>query len=86
MYCAFVDFMKAFNTGWRAGLWHKMLPSNINGKMNDVIFNMYCNIKSCIVFNKCKSDCFACNNGVRERPFNLKGEGGGYGFFLKKIF
>jgi hypothetical protein len=22
---------------------------------------------------------------VRERPFNLK-EGGGYGFFLKKIF
>ena len=27
---------------------------------------MYCNIKSCIVFNTCKSDYFACDNGVRE--------------------
>ena len=34
--------------------------------MYDVIFNMYCNIKSCIVFNKCKSDYFACGNGVRQ--------------------
>ena len=66
MYCAFVDFMKAFDTVWRAGLWHKMLLNNINGKMYDVIFNMYCNIKSCIVFNKCKSDYFACDNGVRQ--------------------
>ena len=69
MYCAFVtgvDFMKAFDTVWRAGLWHKMLLNNINGKMYDVIFNMYCNIKSCIVFNKCKSDYFACDNGIRQ--------------------
>jgi hypothetical protein len=35
-------------------------------KVNIVIFNMYCNIKSCIVFNKCKSDYFACDNGVRQ--------------------
>ena len=66
MYCPFVDFMKAFDTVWRAGLWHNMLLNNINGKMYDVIFNMYCNIKSCIVFNKCKSDYFACDNGVRQ--------------------
>jgi hypothetical protein len=42
-----------------------MLLDNINGKMYDVIFNMYCNIKSCIVFNNCKSYYFACDNGVR---------------------
>jgi hypothetical protein len=42
--------MKAFDTVWRAGLWHKMLLNNINGKIYDVIFNMYYNIKSCIVF------------------------------------
>jgi sorting nexin-29 len=66
MYCAFIDFIKAFDTVWRAGFWHKMLLNNINGKMYDVIFNMYCNIKSCIVFNNCKSDYFACDNGVRQ--------------------
>ena len=43
-----------------------MLLNNVNGKMYDVIFNMYCNIKSCIVFNKCKSDYFACDNGARQ--------------------
>jgi hypothetical protein len=58
--------MNAFDTVWRAGLWYKMLLSNINGKMYDVIFNMHCNIKSFIVFNKCKSDYFACDNGVRQ--------------------
>ena len=66
MYCAFVDLMNAFDTVWRAGLWHTMLLNNINGKMYDAIFNMYCNIKSCIVFNKRKSDYFACDNGVRQ--------------------
>ena len=66
MYCAFVDLMNAFDTVWRAGLWHTMLLNNINGKMYDVIFNMYCNIQSCIVFNKCKSDFFACDNGIWE--------------------
>jgi sorting nexin-29 len=66
MYCAFLNFMKAFDTVCRAGLWHKMLLNNINWKMYDVIFNMYCNIKSCIVFNNCKSDYFACDNGVRQ--------------------
>jgi hypothetical protein len=66
MYCAFVDLMNAFDTVWRAGLWHSMLLNNINGKMYDVIFNMYCNIQSCIVFNKCKSDYCACDNGIWE--------------------
>ena len=69
MYCAFVDFMKAFDTVWRAGLWHKMSLHNINGKMYDVIFNMYCNIKSCIVFNNCKSNYFACDNRENLSPF-----------------
>ena len=36
------------------------------GKCTMLFFNMYCNIKSCIVFNNCKSDYFACDNGVRQ--------------------
>ena len=32
------------------------------------------------------SDHWYLKDLIRERPFNLKGVGGGYGFFLKKIF
>ena len=32
MYCAFIDFEKAFDSVWRIGLWQKLLSSNINGK------------------------------------------------------
>jgi hypothetical protein len=26
LYCAFIDFAKAFDTVWRNGLWNKLLP------------------------------------------------------------
>jgi hypothetical protein len=43
MFCAFIDFEKAFATDWREGLWCKLLMNNINGKMHNVIplVNMY---------------------------------------------
>ena len=58
--------MKAFDTVWRDGLWYKMLLNNINGKIYNIIHNMYDNIKSCIVYNNAVSDYFACDNGVRQ--------------------
>ncbi|XP_063418148.1 uncharacterized protein LOC134700894 [Mytilus trossulus] len=30
LFCAFVDFAKAFDTVWRKGLWHKLLVNDIN--------------------------------------------------------
>ena len=32
MYCAFIDFVKAFDSVWRIGLWQTLLSSNINVK------------------------------------------------------
>jgi hypothetical protein len=64
--CAFVDFEKAFDKVWREALWYKLLLNNINGKMYRLILNMYDNIKSCVVYNNCKSDFFRCENGVRQ--------------------
>ena len=52
LYCAFIDFAKAFDAVWRNGLWNKLLINQINGKMYNVIFNMYQNIKSRIQYNK----------------------------------
>ena len=63
LFCAFVDFEKAFDTVWRDALWYKMLLNNINGHMYQVIFNMYQNIKSCLFYNGNKSEYFPCEIG-----------------------
>ena len=51
LYCAFIDFEKAFDRVWRDGLFHKLLLNNINGKMYNVIFNVHTSVKSCISYN-----------------------------------
>ena len=66
LYCAFVDYKKAFDTVWRSALWHKMMKSGIAGKMLNVIVNMYNNIKSCISCEGNLSDYFVSVNGVRQ--------------------
>ncbi len=69
LYCAFIDFEKAFDKVWRDGLFHKLLQNNINGKMFSEIHNMYKNIKSCILYDNCTSEFFKCEMGVRPFPF-----------------
>ena len=66
MYCAFIDFEKAFDKVWRYGLFYKLLLNNINGKMYNVILEMYTNIKSCISYNNQTSEYFKCEIGVRQ--------------------
>jgi hypothetical protein len=66
MYCAFIHFEKAFDKIWREGLWYKLLINNINGKMLNVIQNIYKDIKSNITYNNSKSDYFPCDNGVNK--------------------
>jgi hypothetical protein len=43
MYCAFVDFEKAFDTIWRVALWYKLLLNKMNGKMYNFIVNIVLN-------------------------------------------
>ena len=57
-YCTFVDFRKAFDTVWRTGLWKKLLRHDINGKCFKIIYNMYDNIKSCVLDNDKQSNFF----------------------------
>ena len=67
LFCLFVDYKKAFDLVWREGLWYKMVKANINGKIMNVICNMYDNIKSCVMLNQNMSDTFMCIMGVRRR-------------------
>ena len=66
LYCGFVDYSKAFDTIPRVHLWAKLLSQNINGKVLDVIRNMYSAAKSFIRSNNVTGDLFECNIGVRQ--------------------
>ena len=41
IYCCFIDYQKAFDNGCRVSLCTKMLSSNINGQILNVIKNLY---------------------------------------------
>ena len=66
VYCAFVDYKKAFDLIDRTSLWTKLISNGINGKVITVIYNMYNNAKSCVMNGSEKSDFFNCNIGVRQ--------------------
>ena len=66
MYCAFVDYSKAFDMVDRTALWSKMLADGINGKILTLIYNLYAKAKSCVRYNNQLSDFFSCNIGVRQ--------------------
>ena len=66
LFCAFIDFRKAFDSVWRAGLWSKLIRYNVNGRLFNVIKNMYNGIKSCLMLNGKTSDYFLCSQGVRQ--------------------
>ena len=65
LYCAFVDFRKAFDTVWRNGLWEKLFQHDIKGKCFKIIYNMYDNIKSCVLYNDKQSNFFSCMTDIR---------------------
>ena len=66
LFCAFVDYSKAFDFIDRAYLWQKLLDSGIDGKVLQVIRDMYDNAKSHVSVNNNLSDPFPCQVGVRQ--------------------
>ena len=66
LYCTFIDYQKAFNTINHADLWFKLLQNGIDGKIVNVIRNIYRKTKSCVMIKDNKSEFFSCNIGVRQ--------------------
>ena len=66
LYCAFIDYAKAFDTVWRGELWFKLVSHDITGKCLTVIMNMYNGIKSMVEKENILSDVFPCNMGVQQ--------------------
>jgi hypothetical protein len=65
MYCAIVDYKKAFDSIKRTHLWYKLLLYNVDGKCLKIIYNMYDKAKSCVKVDDELSDFFSSNTGVR---------------------
>ena len=66
LYCAFIDYKKAFDLVDRSSLWSKLIACGINGNVLKVIYNMYENAKSCVKQGQALSDFFSCEVGVRQ--------------------
>ena len=66
LYCAFVDFTKAFDYVVRENLWYKMIKYGIRGKILNVIKSMYSSVKSRVKYNNQLGNNFYCGLGVRQ--------------------
>ena len=66
LYCAFVDFSKAFDYIIRDIIWYKLIKLGINGKVLNVIKSMYNNVKSKIKLNNTEGEEFYSYLGVRQ--------------------
>ena len=66
LYCAFIDYRKAFDLINRSFLWMKLIENEINGNFINVIYNLYLHAKSCVKKGKDFSEFFLCNIGVRQ--------------------
>ena len=66
LYCAFIDFTKAFDFVVRDILWFKLLKIGVRGSMLDIIKSMYNNVKTRVRHNGCLGEPFTSNIGVRQ--------------------
>ena len=67
LYCLFVDYRKAYDKIQRNLLWDKLLKLGIQGKIVDVVKNLYIKAKSCVKTQlQGTSDFFSCNLGLRQ--------------------
>ena len=66
LFCAFIDFTKAFDFVVRDILWYKLLKIGVRGKMIDIIKSMYNIVKSQVKIENTLSEAFTCSIGVRQ--------------------
>ena len=67
LFCAFIDYKKAFDSAQRGLLWGKLLNSGVNGKVLRVIRDMYAKVKSCVKTRHGLSQFFVSNVGQGKK-------------------
>lgn len=66
LYCAFVDFQKAFDQVYRNGIWYKLFLSGTSSKMINMLRTIYEKVKSCVKVNGSYTQYFDSYMGVKQ--------------------
>ena len=66
LYCAFIDFRKAFDLVYRNGIWVKLINYGVSSKIIKMLQAMYHSVKSCVRVNGRLSDNFESYMGVKQ--------------------
>ena len=66
LYCAFVDFSKAFDRVYRNEIWFKLLQEGVSTKLLKMLQKIYDCVKLCVRVNGDSSDCFESLSGVKQ--------------------
>lgn len=66
LYCAFVDFTKAFDYIVRENLWYKLVSLGLRGNILNILKSMYSSVKSRVKFANKLGNEFQCSLGVRQ--------------------
>ena len=66
LYCAFVDFKCAFDSVNRCKLWFKLSKIGIRGKLLNVTYSMYSNVRSKVAVNGFESEYFSNVQGLMQ--------------------
>ena len=68
LYCAFIDYQKAFDTVIHDALWMKLTNSQISSKMLKMLKSLYSNVKACTRNNEnmSYSELFDLTLGVKQ--------------------
>ena len=66
LYCAFIDFTKAFDYIVRDNLWYKLVNLGLRGNILNIIKSMYTSVKSRVKYSNKLGNEFQCSLGVRQ--------------------
>ena len=66
LYCAFIDFKKAFDLVYRNGIWYKLILHGCSSKMVNMLKGIYNRVKSCVRINGNVTEFFESYMGVKQ--------------------
>ena len=66
LYCAFIDYSKAFDAVEHKALWLNIYKLGLNSKLVNVVKSMYGQIKSCVNYQGNTSESFWYKSGLNK--------------------